>query len=250
VTTAAGAAAAFMIVPRHVLGRGMQAPSDLVNIAVVGINGQGATNTQAMWSQNIVAICDVDDALMEAKFQSWKNAVAADATGGRQGGAAPAAAAAGRQDGTPPVPRWKEFGPSNGQKAADAKWTQDAMPVRRQRFVEQQLPKLKRYRDYREMLDKQKDIDGVVVEPPDGRKDLPDGAGFECIRIERPVDDDLELLRPVEPALRLQAIDWQAVVKDPHSTAKDRRTSSSCARVPDDFRSFPCPSRGRSSLIP
>ena len=29
VTTAAGAAAGFMIVPRHVLGRGFQAPSDI-----------------------------------------------------------------------------------------------------------------------------------------------------------------------------------------------------------------------------
>ena len=41
-TAAAGAAAGFMIVPRHVLGRGMQAPSDLVNIAIVGISGMGA----------------------------------------------------------------------------------------------------------------------------------------------------------------------------------------------------------------
>ncbi len=165
VSTVATAAAGLVIVPRHVLGRGLTAPSDLVNVAVVGINGQGATNTQAMWSQNIVAICDVDEALMEAKLQSWKNAVAAGASAGRQGGAAPAAA--GRQGGAAPVSRWKEFGPSNGQKAADAKWTQDPVPVRRQRFVEQQLPKLKRYRDYREMLDKQKDIDGVVVATPD-----------------------------------------------------------------------------------
>ena len=37
VKTAATAAAAFMIVPRHVLGRGFQAPSDLVNIATVGV---------------------------------------------------------------------------------------------------------------------------------------------------------------------------------------------------------------------
>ena len=35
-----------MIVPRHVLGRGFQAPSDLVNIAGVGISGMGAANAQ------------------------------------------------------------------------------------------------------------------------------------------------------------------------------------------------------------
>ena len=46
VATAAGTGAGFMIVPRHVLGRGFQAPSDLVNIATVGISGMGAANTQ------------------------------------------------------------------------------------------------------------------------------------------------------------------------------------------------------------
>src|ERR1700747_412427 len=65
VNTLALAGAGLTIVPRHVLGRGMTAPSDLVNVAVVGINGQGATNAQAMWSQNIVAICDVDEALLD-----------------------------------------------------------------------------------------------------------------------------------------------------------------------------------------
>ena len=157
VNTLALAGAGLTIVPRHVLGRGFTAPSDLVNIATVGINGMGATNTQNLMSQNIVAICDVDDALLDAKLQSWKTAAAAggervnlnmDAIGEI-------------------VPRWKEFGPSKAQTEANAKWTQDPLPVSRQRFVEQQLPKLKRYRDFREMLDKQKDIDAVVVATPD-----------------------------------------------------------------------------------
>ena len=39
VTTTAAAAAGFMIVPRHVLGHGFQAPSDRLNIATVGIGG-------------------------------------------------------------------------------------------------------------------------------------------------------------------------------------------------------------------
>ena len=65
VTTVAGAAGAFMIVPRHVLGRGFQAPSDTVNIAVVGIGGMGAVNAQAVMSQNITAICDCDLGLLD-----------------------------------------------------------------------------------------------------------------------------------------------------------------------------------------
>ena len=39
VTTAAAAGAGVVIVPRHVLGRGLQAPSDTVNLAIVGIGG-------------------------------------------------------------------------------------------------------------------------------------------------------------------------------------------------------------------
>ena len=39
VTTAAAAGAGVVIVPRHVLGRGLQAPSDTLNVAIVGIGG-------------------------------------------------------------------------------------------------------------------------------------------------------------------------------------------------------------------
>src|SRR4029453_15026203 len=34
-------------------------------------------------------------------------------------------------------------------------------------FVKNQIPRLKKYQDYREMLDKQKDIDAVIVATPD-----------------------------------------------------------------------------------
>ena len=43
VRDAAIAGVGLTIVPRHVLGRGFQAPSDTVNIATVGIGGMGAT---------------------------------------------------------------------------------------------------------------------------------------------------------------------------------------------------------------
>ena len=44
VKTVAGTGAAFTILPRHVLGRGMQAPSDTVNVAAVGIGGMGGSD--------------------------------------------------------------------------------------------------------------------------------------------------------------------------------------------------------------
>src|SRR6476660_8140424 len=74
VTTIAGAGAAFLIVPRRVLGRGFQPPSDTVNIAVAGINGMGAENAQAVMGQNIVAICDCDFGLLDKKLAQWSKA--------------------------------------------------------------------------------------------------------------------------------------------------------------------------------
>jgi hypothetical protein len=47
----------------------MTAPSDTVNIAVVGIGGMGSSNTRAVASQNIVAICDVDLAYAEPAIE-------------------------------------------------------------------------------------------------------------------------------------------------------------------------------------
>ena len=58
---AAAAATAFTIVPHHVLGR--TAPSNLINLAVVGSGGHGAfTVTQMLKAGgvNVAALCDVD----------------------------------------------------------------------------------------------------------------------------------------------------------------------------------------------
>src|SRR5437870_10435346 len=60
VTTVASAGAGFVIVPRHVLGRGFTPPSDLLNIAVCGVGGMGRSNMIAVSNQNVVAMCDVD----------------------------------------------------------------------------------------------------------------------------------------------------------------------------------------------
>jgi predicted dehydrogenase len=144
-------------VPRNVLGRGVQAPSDLVNVAVVGIGGMGAFNAQAVMSQNIVAICDVDDRLVDATFAQWKRRAEAPPASQGQRGQGPGGAAS----------RWKSFGPSKAQLAADAKWPAQDDPANLRRFVNEQLPRVKKYRDYREMLDKQKDIDAVIVATPD-----------------------------------------------------------------------------------
>ncbi|MBM4186237.1 MAG: Gfo/Idh/MocA family oxidoreductase [Gemmatimonadetes bacterium] len=55
-----GSALGFTIVPRHVLGRGFQAPSDTLGIAIVGAGGMGMSNAESLLSERIVALCDVD----------------------------------------------------------------------------------------------------------------------------------------------------------------------------------------------
>lgn len=59
---AVAAAVAPMIVPRHVLGRGHRAPSDTLNVAIVGAGGMGMANWNELLKagEQVVAICDVD----------------------------------------------------------------------------------------------------------------------------------------------------------------------------------------------
>ena len=55
------ATAAFTFVPRHVLGGpGRVSPSEKLNVACIGIGGQGAYDIQMISSENIIALCDVD----------------------------------------------------------------------------------------------------------------------------------------------------------------------------------------------
>lgn len=62
------ATAGFMIVPRHVLGGpGQTAPSDLLNIGCVGVGGKGSSDIRSLSSENIIALCDVDD-IQTARF--------------------------------------------------------------------------------------------------------------------------------------------------------------------------------------
>jgi len=97
---AAATAAAFSVVPRHVLGGPNNTPpSEKLNIAGVGVGGMGQNNVRACESENIVALCDVD----------WKYSAG----------------------------------------------------------VFKKYPKARTWRDYRKMLDQQKEIDAVVVATPD-----------------------------------------------------------------------------------
>ena len=57
---AACVTATFQIVPRHVLGQGFTPTSEKLNIAGIGVGGQGGGVLNDLKSENIVAMCDVD----------------------------------------------------------------------------------------------------------------------------------------------------------------------------------------------
>ncbi len=100
VLAAGAAAAAISIVPRHVLGGpGQTPPSEKLNIAGVGVGGQGGWDLEQVKGQNIVALADVDWGYAAHTFDKY--------------------------------------------------------------------PRAAKYKDFREMLDKEKGIDAVVVGTPD-----------------------------------------------------------------------------------
>ena len=72
--TSATAAAGLMVVPRHVLGGpGRKAPSDTLNIGCVGVGGKGTSDIWSVSSENIVALCDVDDTQMAGFLKHERN---------------------------------------------------------------------------------------------------------------------------------------------------------------------------------
>jgi predicted dehydrogenase len=134
---ATAAAAAFTILPGGAYGKQRRiSANDRVNIAVVGAGGMGRANLQALSTQNIVALCDVDWNYVETRFAD--------------------------------IPKQIE---QAQQRLAQA--TDDTQRQRAQSQIDgwlklqPQLPKAKRYTDYREMLEKPKNIDAVVIATPD-----------------------------------------------------------------------------------
>ena len=149
-TDVALAGAGLTIVPRHVLGRGFTAPSDLLNVAAVGVGGQGRANLINLASENVVALCDVDWDYANKAFASLET----DMRNQQE-----------RLDRT--TPRVDAQGrPEAPLTAVD----RERMPIniaRMKRLKDDHVPRAARYQDYRQMFDRQKDIDAVVIATPD-----------------------------------------------------------------------------------
>ena len=140
------AAAAFTIVPRHVLGGPEQtAPSDKLNIAGVGIGGMGKNNIKTVAAtENIVALCDVDQAYAGPVFELY--------------------------------------------------------------------PDAKRYIDFRDMFDKQKDIDAVIVATPDHSHAVVALAAMELgkhVYVQKPITHSVYEARKLTEAARKYNVQTQ-----------------------------------------
>jgi hypothetical protein len=145
-TDVAAGGAAFSIVPRHVLGRGFTPPSDKLNIAGVGVGGMGRNNLINLANENIVALCDVDWAYADKGFARLETDIQNLQKRIDQPSPEPI-------PGEPPV----AFNRVRAQERVD----------RMIKLKTEHLPKAKRYHDYSEMLESQKDIDAVLVATPD-----------------------------------------------------------------------------------
>jgi len=151
VTKVAVTGAGFAIVPRHVLGRGLSAPSDTLNVACVGIGGMGRSNAVNLATQTIAALCDVDwDYAGKALDRLDTDIVNAQR----------------RLDATPDNPvRDSEGRPVPVITGIERQ--RSAAQIDGMKRLKDQVSRAKRYQDYREMLEREKSIDAVVVATPD-----------------------------------------------------------------------------------
>ena len=157
VSNVAVTGAGLTIMPRHVLGHGFEAPSDTLNVAAVGVGGMGRSNLVNLSSQNIVALCDVDWDYADKGFESLDRDIKSQQT---------------RLDENmvefrPPASARGEEQPLQKRAMTSLERSRTSAQVDAMLRLKERLPGIKRYQDYREMLDKQKDIDGVVIATPD-----------------------------------------------------------------------------------
>ena len=141
------ATAAFTIVPRSVLGgSGYTPPSDMVNIAGIGVGARGASNIRgfATPDEPIQSRTLGVQTRFSYPYAGIQPPPRTSTAGG--GGAA-----------NQPPPSYKH---ANIYALCDVDLDFSA-------HVMAGYPKAKRYQDYREMLDKEKEIDAVMIATPD-----------------------------------------------------------------------------------
>ena len=149
--------AGFAIVPRSVLGKGFTPPSDRLNVAAVGVGGQGRSDLVNLSTENIVALCDVDWDYANRGFESLDRDIASQQK----------RLADGIVEFRAPASARGEEQPLQRRPMTALERSKNTSQIEALQRLKAQVPAAKRYQDYREMLEKQKDIEAVIVATPD-----------------------------------------------------------------------------------
>ncbi len=158
-TTTGTAAAAFTIVPRHVLGgAGYQAPSDMVNVAGIGVGAQGGLDIQRIANPDV----PIERPLRSSTGQPYTPEQLAEMEARRAEWEARRAAMQQRQGGQQQQPQREE----QPRKLANIYALCD-VDTEFAGYIFKGYPKAKVYQDFRKMLDIEKEIDAVLIGTPD-----------------------------------------------------------------------------------
>jgi predicted dehydrogenase len=144
----AAATAAFTIVPRHVLGGpGFTAPSDMVNVAGIGLGNQGGSDIQNIATPDVPIKRSMG--LPGLKFYRYPGIKPPRPTGGR------------RSDNP------NQMGDAGGDFKHANIYALCDVDSEYAGHIFAGYPKAKVYDDFRKMIDKEKDLDAVVIGTPD-----------------------------------------------------------------------------------
>src|SRR5262245_40317195 len=123
-TTVGATTAGLTILPRHVLGKGFTPPSDRLNIVGVGVGGMARTNLfNLALGNNVVALCDGD---WDYAGKAW-DSLAKDLKSEQER-----------------LPKLEE---------PEARKNSEIRIESLKKLIAEDVPRLKRYTDYRRMLD-------------------------------------------------------------------------------------------------
>lgn len=164
--TTAAATAAFTIVPRHVLGGpGYTPPSENINLAIIGVGGQGTHDMQQLMTREGTRVVAVADPVRKADYSKVYS---------------------GDFKGRDPAQELVEEYYANKAKSGSYKGCAT-------------------YKDFREMLVKEKDIDAVVVATTDNVHAVATMAAIKAgkhVYTEKPLTHDIYETRALTAAAR------------------------------------------------
>lgn len=197
--------AAFTIVPSHVIaGMGKIAPSDRVNVACIGVANQGISDIQQIASPD-VPIAPLTPEQISALSKSGQNYLAL-------------------------LAKWKKMMPQQAESVQTLNhaniYALCDVDSKYAAHVFAGYPKAKVYSDWRQMLEKEKSIDAVIVATPD-HNHAPVAAAFmrekKHVYVEKPLAKTIYECRKLDELAKEYDVVTQ-MGNQGHATEGTRRT--------------------------